>query len=216
MIKRHALSSIFIALLLATSLTVGGVFAVWRYYDSAEEAHYEMIPTIKGFSYSIEDIPSGEVTLIERLQAVLNRQYQTDIVTDSRDYLINETIQVRWAPDAPPYVGSMDADYATQINTLFGDIMKENPVSFILKNQDLNWDGYSEIAMYSTSDKLDSDSEWPTSAVCVYLTVLIIPNVIFIQQDLCTHPSLHLLHQSLQSSETVTENVLSIPVPKNL
>ena len=171
MIKRHALSSIFIALLLATSLTVGGVFAVWRYYDSAEEAHYEMIPTIKGFSYSIEDIPSGEVTLIERLQAILNRQYQTDIVTDSRDYLINETIQVRWAPDAPPYVGSMDEDYATQINALFGDIMKENSVSFILKNQDLNWDGYSEIAMYSTSDKLDSDSEWPTSAVCVYLTV---------------------------------------------
>ena len=171
MIRKHALTSLFLVCLLTISLSVSGVFAVWRYYEATEPAQYEMIADIKGFSYSIEDIPQGEVTLIERLLAILNRQYQTDTITDSRDYLINETIQVRWAPDAPPYVGSMDQNYATQIEALFGDVLTDTSVSFILKNQDLNWDGYSEIALYSTSDPLDSDSEWPTSAVCVYLTV---------------------------------------------
>ena len=39
------------------------------------------------------EVPKGEVTLIERLYAILNNLYSTDIVTNSRDYLINETIQ---------------------------------------------------------------------------------------------------------------------------
>lgn len=171
MFNRRLLSTSFIACILAISLSVGGVFAVWRYYDPTPPAQQEITPGLKGFSYSIEDMPGDEVTLVERLHAILNRQYQTDTVQDSRDYLINETIQVRWSPDAPPYVGSMDSDYATQIDALFGDVLTDTSVSFILKNQDLNWDGFSEIALYSTSDPLDSDSEWPTGAVCVYLTV---------------------------------------------
>ena len=171
MIKKQMMLSLFVMCILVLSLSVGGVFAIWSYYDQSESAQYEMTPTISGFNYLVEDIPSGEVTLIQRLYDILNQEYQTDIVKDSRDYLINETIQVRWDPSAPPYVGSMDKNYAIQIDALFGDIILEESVSFILKNQDLNWDGFSEISLYSTSDPLDSTSEWPTGAICVYLTV---------------------------------------------
>lgn len=171
MIKRHMLSSLFVACALVILLSANGVFAVWRYYDDTEPAYHNIASGLKGFSYSVEDLPSEEVNLIQRIYKILNQEYQTDIVTDSRDYLLNETIQVRWDPSAPPYVGSMDKDYATQIDALFGDVMLDTSLSFILKNQDLNWDGYSEISMYSTIDPLKSSSEWPTGAVCVYLTV---------------------------------------------
>ena len=171
MIKRHMLSSLFVACALVILLSANGVFAVWRYYDDTEPAYHNIASGLNGFSYSVEDLPSEEVNLIQRLYKILNQEYQTDIVTDSRDYLLNETIQVRWDPSAPPYVGSMDKDYATQIGALFGDVMLDTSLSFILKNQDLNWDGYSEISMYSTIDPLKSSSEWPTGAVCVYLTV---------------------------------------------
>ena len=171
MIKKHILFSASLMCILSVILSIGGVFAVWRYYDDTEEAHYDLNTAINGFNYLTEDIPDEEVTLIQRLDDILNQRYKTDIVIDSRDYLINQTIQVRWDPNAPPYVGSMDTNYAAKIDALFGDVLINTPVSFILKNQDLNWDGYSEISLYSTSDILDSDSVWPTSAVCVYLTV---------------------------------------------
>ncbi len=171
MIKKHALSSLFISCVLLLSLSVSGVFAVWSYYDNAEPAYHDMVPELKGFNYKVEDLPSEEVDLIDRLHRILNKEYQTDIVRDSLDYLLNETIQVRWDPSAPPYVGSMDKNYAPQIDALFGDVMNDTSLSFILKNQDLNWDGYSEISMYSTIDPLNSSGEWPSGAVCVYLTV---------------------------------------------
>ena len=165
------LRSIALITLLAIVLSIGGVFAVWRYYDATEPVDKNLSSYIEGFNYHVEDMPDGEKLLIERLDDILNRRYQTDIVIDSLDYLINETIQVRWDPYAPPYVGSMDLNYAEQIYALFEDVLIDSSLSFILKNQDLNWDGYSEIALYSTSDVLDSSSEWPTNAVCVYITV---------------------------------------------
>ena len=155
---------------------VGSVFATWNYVEVSEpENMYDDFYVNLGlFDYTVvnnpEDIPEGEVTLIERLYAILNNLYSTDIVTDSRSYLIDETIQVRWEEYAPPYVGSMDMDYAFQINELFGDILEKEPVSFILKNQDLNWDGYSEISLYSTSDPLDCVDEYD-GIVGVYVTV---------------------------------------------
>lgn len=157
--------------LFSVLLSVGGVFALWQYFDDAEPGFEPIASGVEGFNYMVEDIPDDEVTLIERLDDVLNRRYQTEIVKDSWDYLINETIQVRWEPNAPPYVGSMDKNYQTQIDALFGDVLIDTSVSFILKNQDLNWDGYSEITLYSTSDVLDSDSPWPAGAICVYITV---------------------------------------------
>ena len=168
---RTVMRSVAILCALAVLSTMGGVYAVWRYSEGAHEAYQELNNSIGGFNYLVEDMPDGEVTMIERLDDILNKRYSTDIVIDSLDYLLNETILVRWEPNAPPYVGSMDKNFEAQIAALFGDVLIDTTVSFILKNQDLNWDGYNEIAMYSTSDVLDSDSEWPTNAVCVYLTV---------------------------------------------
>lgn len=121
--------------------------------------------------YFPEEMPDGEISLVQRLSDILNNKYKTAIVTNSRSYLIDETIQVRWSEGAAPYVGSMDKDFAEQIDALFGDVLYDSTLSFLLKNEDLNWDGYNEIALYSTSDPLDSTSEWPSGVVCVYITV---------------------------------------------
>ena len=118
-----------------------------------------------------EEMPGDEISLIQRLSDILNQKYTEENIADSRDYLINETIQVYWQPGANPYVGSMDSNFKTQIDALFGDILRTTPTTFILKNEDLNYDGYREIVMYSTSDPLNSTSEWPSKAVCVYVTV---------------------------------------------
>ena len=48
---------------------------------------------------------------------------------------------------------------------------QDKNVAFILKNQDLNGDGYKEIAMYSTSDKLDNTSSSYKGVVRVFVTV---------------------------------------------
>lgn len=119
-----------------------------------------------------EEMPDEEITLAQRLADILNNRYRTEVVTNSRNYLINETIQVRWDQWSPPYVGSMDQNYATQIDELFGDILIDTNVSFILKNEDLNGDWINEIALYSTSDTLDSTAAWGSDGVvCVYVTV---------------------------------------------
>ena len=170
MIKRRTLLITSIICALALLMATGGVYAIWRYYDDVEAQEYELEANVDGFNYQIEDMPDEEVTLLQRLDDILNQRYQTEKVIDSRDYLLNETIQVRWEENAPPYVGSMDKNYAEQLDNLFGDVVMETSLSFILKNQDLNWDGYSEISLYSTVDPLDSDSKWPSNAVCVYLS----------------------------------------------
>ena len=163
----------YVSLLCALLLlfTVGGVSATWIYSGTIDEADEEFYYDIEGFSYLIEDMPTQEQALVKRISDILNQKYTNDKVSDARDYLINETIQVRWSENADPYVGSMDKNYATQIYNLFGDVLTDSTLTFILKNQDLNWDGYSEIAIYSTSDTLDYTGEWPSGAVCVYITV---------------------------------------------
>ena len=163
--------SLMIVCVLSIILSIGGVYAIWHYYSGVEEKEQGLEFSVNGFNYVTEDMSDNEVSLITRLNDILNNNYSNEIVKNSLDYLINETIQVRWDPYAPPYVGSMDKNYAEQIQALFGNVITDTSLSFILKNQDLNWDGYNEIAMYSTSDILDSDSAWPTNAVCVYLTV---------------------------------------------
>lgn len=152
------------------AITISGVFATWNYAASPEDAKENFFFGLGSFIYVTEEMPKGQVTLIERLDDILNQRYTTDIVIDARDYLINETIQVRWEEYAPPYVGSMDTEYDFQINELFGDVILDENVSFILKNQDLNWDGFSEISLYSTSDPLDCIEEYD-GVVCVYVTV---------------------------------------------
>ena len=163
------LVSLFMLILVALA-SVGGVYATWTYaYKGADDTDTQLQVGIKNFDYSPE-MPEPELTVRERLDMILNNEFVSDEVTESRDYLINDTIRVQWEAGAAPYVGSMDPDYAEQIHELFGDIIDFNEVAFILKNEDLNGDGYNEIAMYSTSDTLDWYPDH-YGIVGVYLTV---------------------------------------------
>ena len=147
-----------------------GVFATWNYAAPLTNMDNPAALGINEFQYE-PDMPEGEVTLLNRLYAILNRLYTTPLVQDARTYLLEETIKVQWETGAAPYVGSMDPDFAFQINELFGDVLAANPVSFILKNQDLNYDGFNEIAMYSTSDPLDYVETGYLGIVGVYVSV---------------------------------------------
>lgn len=167
MIRRAFIISFVVAAL----LSVSGVLAVWHYAsEDTAPVEQEISTRLHAFNYDTLEMPDGEVSLLGRLSDILNQEYTTDIVTDSLSYLINETICVQWEYGAAPYVGSMDPDYAFQINELFGDIIGTEKVSFILKNEDLTGDYYNEIAMYSTSDTLDWVPDH-LGIVGVYLTV---------------------------------------------
>lgn len=153
--------------------SVSSVFAVWEYSQGPTfNTGFDNSIDMGNFAYTPDDMPQGEVSLLQRLQDILNNKYTTDKITNSRDYLLNETIQVYWGGDktADPYVGSMDLTFAEQIGELFRDVIIENGVSFLLKNEDLNNDGYNEIAMYSTSDPLDCRWDYD-GTVCVFVSV---------------------------------------------
>ena len=153
--------------------SVGGSYATWFYApEGILDLASTFSPSVGEFFYTPPDMPTGEVNVIKRLLDILNKRYTTDKITDSLDYLLNETIQVYWGGNiyADPYVGSMDVNFAEQISELFKNVLFEDNVSFILKHQDLNGDGYREVAMYSTSDPLDCVQEYD-GTVCVYVTV---------------------------------------------
>ena len=152
--------------LLLCFASVGGVFATWNYARGPASGHYAINVGVNPFDYT-PPMPDKEKSLLERLDDVLNQRYSTDIVIDSRDYLLTETIKVAWDDGDmyfSPYVGSMDTDedLVFHMDALFGDVLDASTVSFILKSQDLNWDGYKEIALYSTSDPLDSTNVNPS------------------------------------------------------
>lgn len=163
------LSVFFSAMLFFTS--IGGAFATWKYATlSPEDKGTNIHLNINAFDYT-PPLPDDEILFIKRMDDILNQKYTTENVKDARKYLLEETIKVEWEAYAPPYVGSMDKDYQTQIHELFGDIVDNLEISFILKNQDLNWDGYNEISCYSTSDPLDCCETNYNGIVGVYLTV---------------------------------------------
>ena len=158
--------------------TIAGVSATFNYYDPPTSGQEQMNVGLKEFIYTPEEMPDEEVTVVQRLSDILNKQYTTDKVDDSLDYLINKTIQVYWNGDknADPFVSSLDDNFEDEIHELFGDVLKKEDeenyeVSFILKNQDLNGDGYNEIAMYSTSDTLDNYGSEYEGTVRVFVTV---------------------------------------------
>ena len=160
--------SIFVSL-----FSVGGVFASWLYANGLPKSlQQDVYLDIDDFIYTPVEMPNEEVSVVQRLSDILNKKYSTDKISNSLDYLINETIQVYWGGNiyADPYVGSMDKNFTEQITELFRDVITDTTVSFILKNQDLNGDGFREIAMYSTSDPLDCVWEFD-GIVCVYVTV---------------------------------------------
>lgn len=128
---------------------------------------------IPGDEYFPEDMPDKEVSIVQRLSDVLNNIYVTYKTgdMDSRTYLIEKAIQDRWAPGADPYVGSMTIDCYEPLTHLFEEFVNDQSVNFLLKNQDLNGDGYNEISLYSTSDPLTNETENLRGVVCVYVTV---------------------------------------------
>jgi len=172
---RSRLSKLMASFLALISLSIGsGVYATWKYADGPVDSMAEAFGVgLDAFIYAPEEMPDEEISVVQRLSDILNKKYTTEAVTDSRGYLLEETIQVYWNNDKSqdPFVGSMDKTYAEEIAELFRDVLMDTSVSFILKNQDLNGDGYNEIAMYSTSDPLDNTSSSYTGVVCVYVTV---------------------------------------------
>ena len=166
-----------ISFFLTAVLTVGTVASVAATFNyaksSAPPITSEQGVNVNGFIYVPEEMPDEEVTVLQRLSDILNRKYKTDKVEDSLSYLLDETIQVYWNNDKTqdPFVGSMDNTYQDEIENLFGDVLMDSSVSFLLKNQDLNGDDYNEIALYSTSDKLDNKGSSYNGVVCVYVTV---------------------------------------------
>lgn len=166
-IKTYALVVLLIVVILSTS----GVFAIWKYANAPLPGGSSDVSLGLGEFVFVPELPEEEVSFLQRMYDILNQKYTTENIQDARKYLLEETILVQWDPGAPPYVGSMDKDYETQINELFGDLLDNYDVSFILKNEDLNWDGYNEIACYSTSDPLDCCEEGYNGIVAVYLSV---------------------------------------------
>ena len=153
--------------LLAVSL--GGAAATWQYAaGSVESGHADLSIQIEKFSY----VPKGEVDIIQRLYDILNRIYEVPGIDDVRAYLLAHINSTWQDGHTDPYIGNMYQEYFdAQLGILFEDVRQEG-VNFILKNEDLNDDGYNEIALYTTSDPLDSLSEWPVNVVCVHVTVL--------------------------------------------
>ena len=162
-------TSLICSVVMLTS--IGGVFATWKYASGQAKATSSNFQIgINQFDYQ-PPMPEGDSALLQRLDDILNQVYTTEEVKDAKKYLLEETIKVEWEDGSAPYVGSMDSDFSVQINELFGDILSSLNVSFILKNEDLNYDGFNEIALYSTSDPLDCVEQGYIGIVGVYLSV---------------------------------------------
>ena len=170
------------ALLLFTS--IGGVFAVWEYAEEpAQKSDKEVFIQLNEFDYT-PPMPEKEVTLLERIYALLNNLYENDIIAmdKGREYLLT-TLDKDWDTGLNPalgsFAGSMDPTLESKerMDTMFGDIIDfEDPdhVSFILKSENLVGSVENEIALYSTSDPLTwTAGNWMNTVVGVYLSVFI-------------------------------------------
>ena len=175
--------SIFLALLLLCT-SVGGVWATWYYADMHAQSKTEpFFIQMNEFDYT-PPMPEKEVTLLDRMYALLNNLYENDIIAmdEGRQYLLS-TLDKDWDTGFNPalgsFVGSMDPTPESQarIEAMFGDIIDPddpNHVSFILKSEDLVGSVDNEIALYSTSDPLTwTEGNWLYSVVGVYLSVFI-------------------------------------------
>ena len=175
-----------ILLAIVLSLSVGGVFATWKYAQDVVPKESDIIAVeLSEFKYDVHPMPDGEVTLLQRLHDLLNNIYTNDAIDGSgktpREYLLS-TLNKDWdygeLPVNGSFVGSMDSapDAKAHLEVMFGDIINfSDPlhVSFILKSEDLTGDGQPELALYSTSDILDYDGSWQNVVVGVYLSVFV-------------------------------------------
>ena len=167
-----------------TLMSIGGVFATWKYaVVPLPGTDADILLNMNEFVY-IQEMPEGEVTLLERIYDLLNNNYSNDIIPEDqgRQYLLS-TLDKDWDTGHNPalgsFVGSMDptAESKARIDAMFGDIIDfndSNHVSFILKSEDLVGSVENEIALYSTSDPLTWNAGgWTYSVVGVYLSVYV-------------------------------------------
>ena len=153
---------ILLLLTVAVVMTAGGVFAMWNYAElPIQSTSNNLLKSLNSFSYQAPEMPEAEVTLLQRLAAILNERYTNDGFTEEpREYLLH-TLDKDWDtginPASGSFFGNMDPmeDTKYRSNVMFGDITEASRVSFIIKSEDLDGDGYNEIALYSTSDPLD-------------------------------------------------------------
>ena len=166
-------------------LSVSGVYAVWRYFESPQDADQDLSISMNKFVYDDHEMPEDEVSLLTRICDLLNNEHTNDIIEASgetpMEYLLN-TLDSDWDADgvaAGSFVGSMDptAESQDRIRTMFGDVIDfDDPshVSFILKSEDLVGSVENEIALYSTSDPLTWNAgNWMHTVVGVYLSVFV-------------------------------------------
>ena len=163
-------------------LSVSGVYAVWRYTMGGTQGGSATggLGLSGGFDYT-PPMPDAEVTLLERMFALLNNEYSNDVIGEGegRSYLLS-TMDKDWEAGHNPvlgsFVGSMDptAESKARIEAMFGDVLDLDKVSFILKSEDLVGTVDNEIALYSTTDPLLwNESYWTPMVVGVYLSVFV-------------------------------------------
>ena len=173
---------LFASLMLLSSFS--SVWAIWHYSNSLISSITDPLQLhLNEFVY-LPEMPEDEVTLLQRIRALLNNNYSNDTIPEGegRNYLLS-TLDKDWTtglnPSVGSFVGSMDPTTESRVrfNAMFGDILDFNAsshVSFILKSEDLVGGVNHEIALYTTSDPLDwSTSHWTTSVVGVYLSVFV-------------------------------------------
>ena len=180
-------ATIFCAIIVLMS--VGGVWATWKYASFPPKNAKDDIPIqMNEFKYE-PSMPEKEVTLLERIYALLNNLYTNDLIEainakngygGSRECLLS-TLDKDWtlgeSTHAGSFVGNMDptADSQERLFAMFGDVVDlSDPehVSFILKSEDLVGDWVNEVALYSTSDPLHPYyGNWHNAVVGVYLSV---------------------------------------------
>lgn len=170
--------------ILTTIMSLGGVFATWKYATTSPlDGQTDISLNMNEFVY-IQDMPEGEVTLLERIYDLLNNNYSNDIIPEGQgQQFLLSTLDKDWDtghnPTVGSFVGSMDptAESRYRIEAMFGDVIDfsdPNHVSFILKSEDLVGSVENEIALYTTSDPLTwSAGGWMYSVVGVYLSVYV-------------------------------------------
>ena len=95
------LKSFLIVLVFATislcSIMSPKLYASWQYSQGlSTNIEKDSVIGVAEFVYTAEDMPVGEVHLLQRLSDVLNNKYTTETISNSREYLINKTIQMYW------------------------------------------------------------------------------------------------------------------------
>ena len=94
-------------------MSLGGVWATWKYASGGPlDSGTDLSINVNEFTF-IQDMPEGEVSLLDRLYDILNNKYSNNIIPEgeSCNYLISN-LDKDWhvgvTPSLGSFVGSMD------------------------------------------------------------------------------------------------------------